>query len=303
MFGYVLPTFGDLKVKEYSRFKACYCGMCHELKRSYGQASRFILNYDFVFLAMLLDRRTSAPDYEMKACAVSPFCKKCVCAKSPVLRYCSACSVILTYWKLCDAVNDEGFLKSTVSRVLRGFLRSAYGKAKSECSGFDSIARQLLTELSILEKQNEKSLDRAADKFAQILAAAGDGVTNEKERRAISQLLYHLGRIIYIADAYQDFESDLKGGRYNPIAVRFGIAAGEIPVQVRNAVDLTLQNSQGQMMAAFELLPGTYWSGILRNIVFLGIPDMCSRVIEGTYKPVTGRVPGRINKIHIRDGR
>ena len=36
------------------RFRRMYCGLCHTLSRRYGQAARFILNYDFTYLAILL---------------------------------------------------------------------------------------------------------------------------------------------------------------------------------------------------------------------------------------------------------
>ena len=41
-------------MRELDSFKACYCALCHALKDRYGAAARYILNYDFLFLAMLL---------------------------------------------------------------------------------------------------------------------------------------------------------------------------------------------------------------------------------------------------------
>ena len=54
MFGYVRPSVRDLPEEELDRFRAMYCGLCHTLSRRYGQAARFILNYDFTYLAILL---------------------------------------------------------------------------------------------------------------------------------------------------------------------------------------------------------------------------------------------------------
>ena len=44
MFGYVRPDAPELKIREFERFRACYCGLCHEMSRKYGTAARFILN-------------------------------------------------------------------------------------------------------------------------------------------------------------------------------------------------------------------------------------------------------------------
>ncbi|MEI3141456.1 MAG: DUF5685 family protein [Lawsonibacter sp.] len=38
----------------------------------------------------------------------------------------------------------------------------------------------------------------------------------------MEQLLYHLGRWIYLIDARDDLAEDLADGRYNPVAARFG---------------------------------------------------------------------------------
>ena len=54
MFGYVRPSVQDLPEGERNRFRTMYCGLCHTLSRRYGQAARFILNYDFTYLAILL---------------------------------------------------------------------------------------------------------------------------------------------------------------------------------------------------------------------------------------------------------
>lgn len=40
--------------------------------------------------------------------------------------------------------------------------------------------------------------------------------------RALQQLLYHLGRWIYLIDAQDDLEEDRASGNYNAVAARFG---------------------------------------------------------------------------------
>ena len=68
MFGYVRPPLEDLPPEETERFRQAYCGLCHTLAKRHGLAARFILNYDFTFLAILLSQREAAPT----ACARCP---------------------------------------------------------------------------------------------------------------------------------------------------------------------------------------------------------------------------------------
>ena len=72
MFGYIRPLKDELKVREFNRYKACYCGLCHTLKEQYGAFARNILSYDFVFLAMLL-WDSEEPVTHCARCLASPF--------------------------------------------------------------------------------------------------------------------------------------------------------------------------------------------------------------------------------------
>ena len=284
MFGYVKPELSELKMIEFSRFRAAYCGMCHELQRSFGTASRFILNYDFVFLFMLLYEGTESPELKMRRCPVSPFRAKCVCCRSDALTRASGLSVILAYDKLLDDVDDEKGGKRLKAKLGKAFLKGACKKASKLYPEFNLEVKLRLGELQKLESEGELSLDRSADKFALLLASASDD-------RVKNHMLYHLGRIIYIADAYNDLKDDLDGGRYNPVAARYGVSSFPCDKSVTEAVRLTLEASASVLMADTELLSESYWTGIIKNTVYLGIPKMISAVLEGRYSAKPAGLP------------
>ena len=54
MFGYVRARRDTLNAAGLADYEAAYCGLCRTLGRRRGSFSRLFLNYDFVFLAMLL---------------------------------------------------------------------------------------------------------------------------------------------------------------------------------------------------------------------------------------------------------
>lgn len=62
MFGYVMIDKPELKVKEFYRYKAYYCGLCRELKEEYGFRGRMTLTYDMTFLVMFL----TSPDMNQR---------------------------------------------------------------------------------------------------------------------------------------------------------------------------------------------------------------------------------------------
>ena len=285
MFGYVRPDAPELKIKEFERFKACYCGLCHQLGDEYGIVSRFFLNYDFVFLAMLLWNGDGA-EYCFRRCAPAFFRKRCVSHSCQALSVSAGFSVILTYWKIYDSVLDECWYKAIISRFLKCLMRKAYKKAAGKYPSFDQAVRFNLSELWDLEKNGESSIDKCADKFASILSAASAAQEDNGVRRARDQLLYHVGRIVYIADAYHDLADDMnvKKRRFNPIVSRFHLTSPKVPEDVSQSVLQTLRASLYMIFTAYELIPRNYWSPILDNIIYLGLPDMCEKVIAGKYQ-------------------
>ncbi len=292
MFGYIRPLKGELKVREYEQFKAMYCGLCHMLKKRCGYAARFIINFDFTFLAMVLSSDMQIPCYVYKRCSASPFRKKCTCQATPELALCADSSVILTYWKLRDTVADESFFHSLSSRLALLMLRKAYKKASRARPDFTETVKRQLSELSDLEKAKSDSLDRTANSFALILQAAAGEISGESGR-ILSQLLYHTGRWVYIIDALNDLSEDIKKDSYNPLRYRFELNDGALSEEDKDYLRTTAHHSAALVASAFELLKSGSWTGILENIIYYGMPWICGQVISGTWR--------QPKKIHINN--
>ena len=63
MFGYIRPAAPRLSEAENERFRDAYCGLCHTLGRRYGFAARWLLNFDFTLLSILLSLGRRAVPY------------------------------------------------------------------------------------------------------------------------------------------------------------------------------------------------------------------------------------------------
>lgn len=278
MFGYVRPARDRLGAGEWEDYQAAYCGLCHCLQRSCGLAARFILNYDFVFLFLLLDEGTQG-GCQHRRCPRHPLGGKPCLAGSPAMELCAWESVVLAYYKLGDGVADEGFWAGLKSRLGRFLLKGAYRRALARCRDFDYQVCMCLWELDELERQRSPQLDRVADTFARLLAAAAPATGEPGLDRPREQLLYHLGRWVYLIDALDDLAEDRERGRYNPLAARF-----KTDVDM-DYLDITLGHSLALAQSAFELLPRTRWSGILENILYAGLPGVQQLVVAGKWDP------------------
>lgn len=278
MFGYVRPLRPELKCKDFDLYRATYCGLCRCMRQRYGLIAPMFLNFDFTFLALLLWESEEGFFPCRGRCHANPLVKKSMCPDSPALEQAADESVVLAWWKLRDSARDDGMWGGLPARVLSLFLRPAYQKAARRRPDFDGTVRTCLEELSVLEQEGCSSLDRTADTFARLLQSAAPA---EGERgRVLRQLLYHLGRWIYLADARDDLEEDKLASRYNPVTARYGPGGDD------GALKLTMDHSLELIGAALQLGDFGCRGPLLENIVYFGLPLVQRAVLDGSWKEI-----------------
>ena len=295
MFGYVRAVEGNFSEEAKARYRAAYCGLCHALGRRCGFLARFTLNYDFTLLAMLF--APPEPVWCQRRCPAHPFRRWRCCGPCSGFDLAADESVILFWLKLADDVADKGFLAGLPARTAAFALRRAYHKASRARPDFDARAREHLSRLRALEGENCPSMDRAADAFACILRSSVPEGLPERRGRALGELLYHLGRWVYLIDAWDDLAEDRKRGSYNPLLARFG-GAPEAHLEELRA---TLSHSARLCQAAFQLEDFGGWTPVLENILYLGLPGVQEEVLTGRWKETNRRTGGSNRGGHAPD--
>ncbi len=280
MFGYVRPVLARLSDDEKSLYQSAYCGLCHAMGKRHGWLSRFTLNYDFAFLAVLLCGSGGDGDSRCMRCPAHPLRKPKACLCGGELERAADESMILTWYKLYDDVDDRSFFPGLPYRFLRRLFRRAYRRAAAAHPQFDLRVKEGMAQLRRLEDARSPQLDRAAHAFADILAAAGECVEDEVRQRTMEQLLYHLGRWIYLVDAWDDLDEDQKKGRYNPLDARFDGQAK----QKREYVETTITHSARLVSAAANLMEFGRWDPIVRNVIESGLPAVQRTVLDCQWK-------------------
>lgn len=281
MFGYVRPILNQLMPEEKAAYQSAYCGLCHAMGRRHGWLARFTLNYDFTLLALLHYGSSGGHATICRRCPAHPLRKPRVCLCGDQLDTAADQSMILTWYKLSDDVADRGFFRGLPARVLRWLLRKGYRLASNARPEFDVRVQAEMERLRAFEAERSPQLDRVADTFAGILsAAAGDCGGDQSRRRAMEQLLYHLGRWVYLIDAWDDLEEDQKKNGYNPLDARFSGHATE----EREYVETTLTHSVRLVHAAVNLLDFGAWTPVIENVLYTGIPAVQRAVLDGRWK-------------------
>ena len=137
-----------------------------------------------------------------------------------------------------------------------------------------------LKALRELEKKNICDIDKSAGFFGRIMAELF--VCREDEwAEKLRKMGFYFGKFIYLMDAYEDIEEDLKQNRYNPLAELSGQESFEENCQQ------ILKMMMAETSRVFEQLPIVEEVEILRNILYAGVWSRygqirCSR--KGTDK-------------------
>lgn len=278
MFGYVRPVEAELCERDRARYRAVYCGLCHAIGRRCGNAARLTLNYDFAFLAMLLCPAETETALRAQRCLRHPVKGRTSCVGGPWLDMAAEESIILAWQKLRDDVADRGGLGGLPARGAALGLLRAYRRAAGHRPEFARQTAGALERLREMEEARIPSMDRTADAFAGILRAAVPEGLPGNRARTLEQLLYHLGRWIYLVDAWDDLEEDRAAGRYNPLLERF---RGEPEAEY---VGTTLTHSVKLAVSAYQLEEFGCWSPIIENVLYRGLPAVQEAVLTGRWR-------------------
>lgn len=285
MFGYLLPDKSELKFREYDLYESVYCGLCRHLEKDYGLIARITLSYDavvFVMLALSLDNSkckvTKAP------CRFNPT-KKCLyCdAESKAFKLASALSVMMTYYKLIDAVQDGKLLQKTGGTIGKVVLSGCYKKAVKAYPEIDSLTKEMM-QLQKSSEDQDAGIDNAAEPSAKVVSKVCRMLSDDEFEQHILEVFgYYVGRWIYLMDAADDLESDIKHNRYNPFIQKYEeLSSMEETMKYCNeALNLTAS----QLVLSYELLTPGSFREILDNIVYKGLPLQQKKLLFDKYVP------------------
>lgn len=261
MFGYVTANELELKMKDFHEYRSYYCGLCQSLKTRYGISGQLTLTYDMTFVILLL---TSLYECETKSeehrCAVHPV-KKRVILQNEITDYAADMNLILAYFHLKDDWEDEKKLTALAGgRMMLHKVKKAMACYPRQCE----VIQKELRNLSEYERQDCMEIDVPAGCFGRLMEEI---LVYKKDcwEDKLRRMGFYLGKFIYILDAYDDVEKDVKSGNYNPFSEKYKMKGFDGQVQQ------LLIMMMAQTCREFEKLPIIQYTDILRNILYSGV--------------------------------
>ena len=290
MYGYIRIHAPELKVREQEYYRAVYCGLCRTMGKCTGQCSRMTLSYDFTYFALVRMALTGKyPTVKPHRCPVHPLRKRPMAEPTEDLTLCAYMSAILAYHKIRDDLRDERGIKRTAATAVAPFVDSLRRRAlKRGYAEADRAVATAMKNLCDLEAGRPPSVDEPAELFGELMAVLLAYGLEGNQAKLAHKIGRHVGRWVYILDAADDYPEDVKRGRYNPLVCLYGQnAAGEplpavLPPSKREEIRIALLCELSELECAFDLmeLSGTPdLNGVLRNILYLGMPKEAERVL------------------------
>ncbi|MCM8711088.1 DUF5685 family protein [Clostridium sp. SYSU_GA19001] len=283
MFGYVTPCKMELKIKDFEKFKAYYCGLCREIKKSFGNVPRLALNYDMAFLAVLLDSLEDSRNKLTKVfCCFHPTEKRLVFIENSALKYAAFCNVILTYYKLLDNINDDN---SKLSKIYSSILNIYLKKAPEHYRLNSAFIEQCLSRLYSAEKSaSGKTLDELSHHFADLtgLILSSYNIKHENSK-ALYWLGYNLGKWIYIIDAYDDLKKDMEKKKFNAINAAFNsenLTYSDFVNSYSSRIDFILTSCAQSCLEYLNNISVKKNYDLLHNILQFGLMEKMDKVFK-----------------------
>ena len=263
MFGYVIPNQAALSPEAQARYRSAYCGLCHRIGALHGLKGRLTLSYDLTFLNLLLSslyEGETACDTGRGHCPVHPFRKTNWRSSGPT-DYCADLSVALHYYNAADKWKDDrSLLGLGFEKLLAGCREDAESRWPRQCGAI----RTCLDRLAEYEAAGSEDLDAVSGCFGELMAELFD-YRRDRWSPELREIGFHLGKFIYLLDAYDDLARDERKGAYNPLRSLSRQPGYE--EEMKEIFELLLANCA----RSFERLPCVEDADLLRNILYSGV--------------------------------
>lgn len=277
MFGYLKPDKPYLYMKDETLYKALYCGVCKSIGKTCGEVARVTLTYDIAFLSAIA-HNIMGVDITIKpeTCIAHPIKKRPVQQCDGISLKLGAINVILAYYKLKDDVLDEnkGSVKSS-------FIKHGYLKAKKTLPQVDEIVKKSYQELVKLENSNSDSIDIVCDKFGTMLQDISKDLFGEFASEYTNGLFYAIGKWIYLIDALDDYDKDIKKNNYNVLRALYGAVDYKTLIKERkNDIVFIFNGIFTQILDNYNNIPKKFNTDLVVNILTRGIPETTRKILE-----------------------
>lgn len=284
MFGYVIPDKMNMFMKDYYGYRAFYCGLCKSIGKRCSQLMRINTTYDMTFLNILAHGVTDVEiEMKMGKCVLNMVQKKLIAKTDALTEKIVDIGTILAHYKCVDDIIDD---KSLSKRFIdRAVIRRHYKKARKNYSDLDAYIADRYAALGELEKNRESSIDRVSHPFGETMVRIGKEVFGDNYTPEVSNLLYNMGKWVYLADAIDDVDDDFKDKKYNVFLIGYDYKdKATFLEEKKETLEFVMMSCYNTICNDFDKIEVKKYEGILTNILWYGMLNSTKELLRRTEK-------------------
>ena len=269
MFGYITPDTPYLFKKDEKLYQAVYCGLCKSIGKGCGQTARTALTYDMAFMSALVHNiRHSDVEIKRAHCVLHCIKKRYVAKVDDITVMLGCINTALAYYKLLDDKAD-GDKKA----ILRHLYKKGLKRAKKMHGGAVEIIQRGMKEQSSVEKGGCSIIEMAAEPSAVMMKELSVYALGEYSTPETEALFYDIGKWVYLIDALDDYDKDVKKHRFNVLYNAFGEKCVADAVE-KNREELTFlfDSLFADMCSRISKIEFGFNKDLTDNIILRGIP-------------------------------
>ncbi len=278
MFGYINPDSPYLFKKDETLYKAIYCGMCKSIGEGCGNFSKSALTYDMAFMSALLHNIANCDvKIEKRRCGLHLIKRRFMAKPDNISVLLGCVNTALAYYKLLDDKTDGDRKGAFAFMYKRGFKRTL--KRHPQVA---EIIQKHMREQRELEKAGCSIIDQACEPTAFMIKELSTYALGEYATPATEALCYDIGKWVYLADALDDYDKDVKKGRYNVLYNAFGCSTKAEAVQkCGEEIDFIFNTLFADMRMQLANIKFYFNHDLTDNIILRGIPLKTRRLVHG----------------------
>ena len=270
MHGRLRPYLPELTIRDYNTYIRYLRGVRRQLYKDYGFYACHLLRYNGVLFAILSDSLAGRIPTCDRQRVPGTLCWRKTMSQTMGIRLAAQVEVLMGWHNLQDRSYSELRLFKRVMRAAdRLLLRRAYQQAVKENPAFERLFWQEREQAKVQMDLSAKNYALAAEPMSNIFGALYSSLATDdpNQRKSMRYIGSSIGRIFYLLDKAERFETDRRKGRYNVFVVNelTGQAAA-----VENARRQALA-AANDLMRVYSMLDVKLNRSLLDNIMLLGL--------------------------------
>ena len=263
------PYLPELTIRDYNIYLQYLRGVRRQLYEEYGLYACHLLRTNGVLFAILSDSLAGrAATCQRKRVPGTLVWRRLMC-QTQGIRQAAQVEVLLGWHSLQDRRYDELRSLKRLRRAMDRLLRRAYERAVQENPALERLFGQEREQAVVQMNLSAKNYSLAAEPMSNIYGALYSTLATDdpSQRKSMRYIGSSIGRIFYLLDKAERFETDKRSGRYNVFVVN-DLKGQTAAVENARRQALAAAND---LMRVYSMLDIKLNRSLLDNIMLLGL--------------------------------